>query len=65
MLMVKDVHIFNASQIEGNIEAGAFGAAGRLSQFVIEESLSNGEGNISGDSFSKLRYLQTIKLGRT
>jgi len=30
---------------------------------VIEDSASNGEGHISGDSFSKLRYLETIKLG--
>merc|ERR1712183_319370 len=63
LLNVKDVRIFNASQIEGNIEAGAFDPAGGLSQFVIEDSASNGEGHISGDSFSKLRYLETIKLG--
>lgn len=63
LLNVKDVRIFNASQIEGNIEARAFDPAGRLSQFVIEESVSNGEGHISGDSFSKLTHLETIKLG--
>ena len=50
--------------MEGNIEAGAFHPAGRLSQFVIEESPTNGEGYIAGDSFSKLRHLETVKLGR-
>ena len=63
LLDVKDVRIFNASQIEGNIEAGAFNSSRRLSQFVIEESANNGEGQISSGSFSKLRYLQTVKLG--
>lgn len=63
LLNVKDVHIFNASQIEGNIEAGAFDGRSRLSQFVIEDSSTNGKGQISGYSFSSLRYLETIKLG--
>ena len=51
--------------MEGNIDAGAFDSAAKLSQFIIEESADNGEGQISGNSFSELRHLQTVKLGKT
>ena len=51
------------SQIEGNIEAGAFDSSIKLSRFVIEQSATNGEGHIYGYSFSKLRYLEIVKLG--
>ena len=51
--------------MEGNIDAGAFDSATKLSQFIIEESADNGVGQISGNSFSKLRHLQTVKLGKS
>ena len=63
-LNVRKVHISNASQIEGNIEHGAFDSATRLSEFTIEPSAIHGEGQVSGNSFSNLRHLKTVKLGK-
>jgi len=63
LLDVKDVIISNASLIEGNIEDRAFDSASKLSNFVIEESAITGANHISGNSFSKLRHLQTVNLG--
>ena len=51
--------------MEGNIDAGAFDSATKIKKFVIEESFINGVGQISGNSFSKLRHLQTVKLGKS
>ena len=63
-LNVKNVHISNASQIQGNIEAGAFDTSKSLTEFIIEPSVSRGEGSVSSNSFSNLRYLHTVNLGR-
>ena len=64
LLDVKSVLISNASQIEGNIRDRAFNSANKLTRFEIEDSARHGTGYISNNSFSKLRHLTTVKLGK-